>query len=198
MTDSKQQNVALKELHLWLKKQWPIKQAIPEHLQNQLAQICLEIYQQHPYHDQVKVGKNKIHSQPAFTQGQFHSGYLFMGKQSATPLHDHAESFAMSLLLSGVVDISVYRRVEDHHDHLSELVLEETMQLQRGDFTALPADNTLIHQLSTTSQTACLLDIHYPQFSSDQRHWYLPVAPFGDKQLSCQRVTEGKFSTQNV
>jgi len=198
VTDSRQQYAALKELHHWLKNRWPIKQDIPEHQQKQLTQICRKIYKQHQHHKQIHAGKNKIQSHPGFKQDQFHSGFLFLGEQSATPLHDHAESFALSLLLSGAVNISIYRRAENPPENLSQLVFKETLQLQPGDFASLPADSSLIHKLSTISQTACLLDIHYPQFNSDQRHWYLPVASFGDQQLSCQRISDGKFSTYNV
>lgn len=198
VTVSEQPNAALKKLHHWLKKQWPIKQTIPEHQQKQLTQICQQIYQQHQHHDFNDPEENRLYSQSGFEEDQFHSGFLCLGKNSATPLHDHVESFALSLLLSGAVNISIYQRVENSQDNLSRLVFKETLQLQPGNFTSLPADNTLIHKLSTTSQTAYLLDIHYPQFSSDQRHWYLPVASSDDKQLSCQRISEGKFSTHTM
>lgn len=198
MTVSEQQSTALKELHHWLKKQWPIKQPIPEQQQEQLTQICQQIYQQYQHHDLYEPDESRLYSQSGFEEDQFHSGFLCLGKNSATPLHDHAESFALSLLLSGAVDISIYQRVENSLDNLSRLVFKESRQLQPGNFTSLPADKTLIHKLSTTSQTACLLDIHYPQFFSDQRHWYLPVTSSDDKQLSCQRISEDKFSTQTV
>lgn len=194
---SEQQNTVLIELHDWLKEQWPIKQALSKHQHDHLTQICRKIFQQHQHYDQHYIGKNKIHSQPGFEQEQFHSGFLFMGQQSATPLHDHAESFALSLLLSGAANISIYQRVEKPQSDLSHLVFKEMLPLQPGNFTSLPADNTLIHKLSTTSQTACLLDIHYPQFSSNQRYWYLPITS-DDKQMACQRIAERKFSTNNM
>lgn|GEM_PF-6699360 len=195
VTTTRQQNAALKELQQWLKNQWPLKQALPEYQSDQLSRLCRRIYQENQHHNQHFPEKNRFRSQPGFEEDQFHSGFLFIGRQAATPLHDHAESFSLSLLLSGAVNIDVYQRIENHQDDISHLEHRETLQLQPGEFSLLPSDHSLIHKLSTGTETACLLDIHYPLFSQNQRYWYLPLASEENKYLLCQRIAEGKFST---
>ncbi len=193
---TEQQLVALKTLHQWLREQWPVNQPLTNSQCEDLDRICLEIAGY--YREEDLPEENAICSCPGYVDARFHSGFLILGPNSATPLHDHAGSFALSLLLAGSANVTTWRCTHDINSRLSYLQDRETVTLRPGEFTSILSFNNLVHKVFTTSNPACLLDIHYPEFTQEQRYWYIPLTDSESRKLTCQRIPEGKFSTKSV
>ena len=120
-----------------------------------------------------------------------HAGLLVLGKRQETPIHDHANSTSLSLLLAGDATIEWYRLCNLSTGGYPELIKYKTARLHDS------AKNTLcitpkgdLHRLRSQNQASIILNIQLPPVQADKRVIAIITGKIGPEQYQCVLITE--------
>jgi len=188
---------ALTDLQKWLCAEETLEHKFNEQQEQELTIICRKLIQE--YQPVILKMDNPdaeiLKSQPGFCHGPLHSGFLLMGQDSATPIHDHGNYFSLSLVLRGKVRFDFFKELLET-DTTVRINKENSIELEQNQFSYLPAKPGLLHKLTAVSKHACMLDILYRTSEPDtERYWYLPLTPVADNPVYCQKMAESEFTT---
>lgn len=196
---SKLPGSALQDLYHWLAAQVNLDHKLSKKQISALEHFCAIIYQDYQpvVMDIDYPGDSILKSRPGIDIHALHSGMLLMGKDSATPIHDHANCFSLSLVLQGTVTFTFYKEIgnDDQQNGICEVEKEHSLQLHSRQFSHLPAGTKLLHRLAAQDRPVCMLDILFPADPEATRHWYLPLTSLTEHPLHCRKISEREFST---
>jgi len=193
---------ALEDLHQWLATQVNLDHTLSEKEIGQLDQLCAAIYEDYqPVINNIEYPADSIlKSRPGLDIHALHSGMLLMGKDSATPIHDHANCFSLSLVLQGTVTVTFYKETEqyDHANGICQIEKAHSIRLTARQFSHLPARTKLLHRLATEDNPTCMLDMLFPADTEAIKYWYLPLTTQGENPMHCRKISEREFSTNTM
>ena len=189
----------LQDLYHWLAAQINLDLKLSKKQILTLNQFCAQIHQDYQpvVMDFDYPGDSILKSRPGLDLHELHSGMLLMGKDSGTPIHDHANCFSVSLVLQGTVTFTFYRETgnDDHQNGICKVEKERSERLHARQFSYLPARTKLLHRLSTEGTPACMLDMLFPADPEAVKYWYLPLTSQEENPLYCCKISEREFST---
>jgi len=119
-----------------------------------------------------------------------HAGIMILKSNQSTPIHDHACSAALSLLVQGSAQQESFSIVCRSH---STVIIRKTRSrnLETGAVEwHTPKTDTRLHRLCTSDSIAMFIDIQFPPMNLDQRKLYFINHEIGDEQYSCFEIAE--------
>lgn len=187
----------LTDLQTWLSAGKTLDRVFNEQEEQELNILCQNLIQE--YQSVIRrmdyPDAEILTSKPGLCHGPLHSGFLLMGQDSATPIHDHGNCFSLSLVLQGRVKFVFFKEIIEN-DTTVKIHKENSIELEQNQFSYLPAKPGLLHKLTAVSKHACMLDILYRTSDPDtERYWYLPVTRVADDSVYCQKMAESEFTT---
>ncbi len=119
-----------------------------------------------------------------------HAGLLYLEGPDHTPIHDHADSLAYSLLLSGVAAVDTYTLTQAPQQK-PILTQCHTLALQAGDGAwSHPEDKHQFHRLRCQSGPALFLNLQTPPIAAENRRIALVHNQIDAQHAQCSLLSE--------
>lgn len=140
-------------------------------------------------------------SSTLYEDQHLHVGLLSVYRGRDIPLHDHPDSYGVTLVLSGIAQIRYANVVERIYDNnLVKLEIGRSRERMPGQVCWFFEDDRNLHSIEATTATAQLLVMHFPPVAQDKQAFYFPIdnKPCTDGEYILARRVSIKRNTLKV